>query len=306
MVRFSFAILLVGWLLSPASVPVAAQSAPVAEARERVARGEALFERGDYDAALVEFEAAYERIGEHPSRYLILYNIGQCHERRFRYDVALRYYRRYLDEGGRDDEGSAGVEENIAALEGLLAHVTISTRAPHAEAFVDGRLAGEAPGEIRVPAGMHTISVRAEGYVPAEQAIEVPAAGRLELRLEPTLIAERYRGISPAFALSAAGLAIASLAIGVGFGMSALDARAGIDERLRDGVDRWSVTSDDVAHVHDLAVTADVLYGATAVFALTGVVLGVVADWSFGVEDAPSASAHLSLGPGSLSLAGSF
>lgn len=62
------------------------------EADERVEEGERLFAQGDYDGAVAQFERAYELVGAHPQRYLILYNIGQAHERRFRYDLAMRYY----------------------------------------------------------------------------------------------------------------------------------------------------------------------------------------------------------------------
>jgi tetratricopeptide (TPR) repeat protein len=277
----------------------------VVDARARVARGEALFERGDYDAALAEFEAAYEAIGEHPSRFLVLYNIGQCHERRFRYDVALDYYRRYLDQGGRAEAGHEEVEANVRALETLLSTLEVSTSAPAAQAFVDGRLAGPVPGEVRVPAGLHVLSVRAEGFVPAERSLQVPAAGRLQVTLEPTRLSDEYHGISPVFSLVVAGLAVGALGVGIGYGLAAIDQRAQLDAALADPVGRWDVTIDPgLAAIRERALVADILYGSAGVLGLTALVLGVVSDWRFGADARDEVS--VAIGPGSLHVQGAF
>ncbi|MFO0715090.1 MAG: tetratricopeptide repeat protein [Sandaracinus sp.] len=289
------------------------------DARRRVTRGEALFERGDFDAALAEFERAYEEIGEHPSRFLVLYNIAQCHERRFRYDVALSYYRRYLDEGGRTEEGHAEVEANVGTLEELLSTVSVSTSAPHASTFVDGRRVGEAPGDVRVPAGLHVLSVRADGYVPAEQELEVPAAGTLALALEPTRLSDTYYGISPLYSLGFAALGLGALGAGIGFGVGALEERRALDASIAADPMAWSDASRTSIQVHadsirSQAMIADVLYGTAGVLGLTAIVLGVLGDWSFGARAADEArqrSAHgvsvsLRLGPGALAIGGSF
>src|SRR5262245_49727578 len=91
----------------------------VVEAREHIQRGTELLEDENYDAALSEFERAYQLVGEHPARYLILFNIARAHEHRFRYDLALRYYHRYLDEGAEHAERRDDVEAAIHRLEGL-------------------------------------------------------------------------------------------------------------------------------------------------------------------------------------------
>jgi len=298
--------LLFALVLLVAAPAIAQDAANVVEARQRVTRGEALFERGDFDAALAEFEAAYEAIGEHPSRFLVLYNIGQCHERRFRYDVALTYYQRYLDEGGSEMEGHEAVEASVIALGDLLSRVMIHTSAPGAEAFVDGRSVGAVPGEVLVPAGFHALSVRASGYVPAERSFEVPAAGHLDITLEPTRLSDEYRGVSPIFSIAFGGVAIAALGVGIGLGVAALDQRASIDRQLADPVARWSVTDASFDGIRTLALTADILYAGAAVFGLTAVVLGAMGDWSFGAPRDSEARLELSLGPGSIGLRGAF
>lgn len=269
------------------------QPAHVVEARERVARGEALYERGDFDSALAEFDAAYEVIGEHPSRFLVLYNIGQCHERRFRYDVARTFYQRYLDEGGREYEGHAEVEATLAELEQLLSRVTVQTSAQDAALFVDGRRLGEVPGTVLVPAGVHVLSVRAPGYVPAEQSLAVPAAGELELTLDPTRLSEEFRGISPAYSLTFAGLALAAAGVGVGFGISARNRREAIDDQLADPLGRWEVTNASFDEIRDETLIADVLFASAGVAAVTALILGILGDWSFGGDDGEAVSVRM-------------
>ncbi len=294
-----------------------AQDAPhVEEARQRVTRGEALFERGDFDAALAEFEAAYEGIGEHPSRFLILYNIGHCHERRFRYDVALTYYQRYLDEGGRGEEGHEAVEANVRTLGELLSTLHVETSAASAEVFVDGRPVGAAPGDVRVPAGLHVISVRADGYVPAERELEIPAAGQLSLSLQPTRLSDSYYGISPALSLGFAGGALAALGVGIAFGLEARDERARLDVELREGEGLWSAERQERAMarletIRSQSLVADILFGSAGVLGLTAVVLGVLGDWSFGARSeaearARTGSVSVRLGPSSLGITGTF
>jgi tetratricopeptide (TPR) repeat protein len=273
---------------SPVAASPDATPAHVVEARQRIARGEALFERGDFDSALAEFDAAYEVIGEHPSRFLVLYNIGQCHELRFRYDVARTFYQRYLDEGGREHEGYAEVETTLRELGELLSRVTVRTSAENAALFVDGRRLAEVPGAVMVPAGVHVLSVRAPGYVAAEQSLAVPAAGELELTLDPTRLSEEFRGISPAYSLTFVGIALVATGVGIGFGVNARNRRDTIDTQLADPLARWDVTDASFNEVRDLTLTADVLFASAGVAALTALILGILGDWSFGRDDTAS------------------
>jgi tetratricopeptide (TPR) repeat protein len=268
-----------------------AQRAPphVQEARARVARGEALFERGDYDAALTEFEAAYERIGEHPNRYLILYNIGQCQERRFRYDLALEYYRRYLAEGGSSAEDASAVNESIAELESLLATVRIGVNAPNATVSVDEREVGTAPGVVRIPAGLHVIEVRAPGYVPARREIQIAAGGDEQISLTLEQLSEEYEGLSPAFFFAIGGASVAALVTGIVLGLVAVSDRNDVEARLDDPIRRWQVEQSELDSISTLSLTADIFFGTAALFAVGAVVVALLTDWS-GDEDEEVAS----------------
>jgi tetratricopeptide (TPR) repeat protein len=82
-----------------------------AEARQFFERGEALFRRGRYDAALTAFTAAYNyvRIPE------IAYNLAMTSERLGRIEDAILFYRDYL-RLRRNSPDRASIEEHIREL----------------------------------------------------------------------------------------------------------------------------------------------------------------------------------------------
>ena len=137
--------------------------------------------------------------------------------------------------------------------------------------------------------------------------MEIPAAGRIEVTLEPTRLSAEYRGISPLFAITFGGVAVLALGVGVAFGIAAVDQRAAIDAQLADPVARWSVTEASFGGVRTLAVAADVLFASAAVFGLTALVLGVMGDWSFSApHGSESAWARPIFGPTSAGIEGAF
>ena len=77
----------------------------VEQAKQHFRQGVAFAESGNCDGAVVEFEAAYKMI----PRPNALYNIAQCQERLFRYDLAVQYYERYLREAPPEAEDRAAV-----------------------------------------------------------------------------------------------------------------------------------------------------------------------------------------------------
>lgn len=277
----------------------------VVEARERVQRGEALFEQGNFDAALVEFQEAYEVIGDHPNRFLVLYNVAQCHERSFRYDQALRYYQRYLDEGGDQGDGRETVLQSIQTLERLLATVQVEVNIAEAEIWVDGRSVGTAPGTVSIPGGVHIVELRAEGHLPVQREVQLPAGGEETLTFTLERLAERFSGLHPAYFIASAGMTVVSLVVGVGFGVAAFQAHNDVDQRLGDERDRWNVTQDDIDRIDHLAVTADVFFGLTAAFAVSTVILGVFTRWRNEDEvDGPRLRAMIA--PSALAISASF
>jgi tetratricopeptide (TPR) repeat protein len=87
-VRLTLAIV----LLAQAARAEPVAGADVARAREQFRLGRDHYERGEFDAAAHDFEAAY---GLQPQP-LLLYNLGQSARRGGHPDKAVEYYRRYL------------------------------------------------------------------------------------------------------------------------------------------------------------------------------------------------------------------
>lgn len=251
----------------------AAQDAPPSEADRHVSQGEALFEAANYDAALAEFEAAYELLEGTADRYFLLWNIGQCHERLFRYDRALEYYQRYLDEGGPEAEDRATVEATMRALDGLLGEVTIDVNVDGAEVAVDGHVVDTAPGTIRLAGGIHSIEVRAAGH--ASEVREVQIAARQTLHIEITLhIISDYQGVDPWLFWSSGALAVASALVGGGLGIAALVDSSNVARLVPD-----LRSQEDRDRIASLALGADILYGTAGVFATTALVLAFLTNW---------------------------
>lgn len=276
---------------SPPAAPAdEAVAENVREARERVTRGEELFEQGNFDAALVEFQQAYDVIGDHPNRYLVLYNIGQCHERSFRYDLALRFYRQYLEEGGDGADGRQEVEDALARLEGLLATVRIEVNLDRATVWVDEREVGTAPGSVRIPGGGHTIELRAEGHLPSQREVSVPAGGELDVAFELEPLPEEFQGLHRAYFWTSASLALGSLVAAVAFGIDAFQAHNDVDRRLEDEEAQWEVTQGEIDEIGDRALAADILFGAAALFTIGAIVFALLTDWDGEPNQSPQVS----------------
>lgn len=244
-----------------------------AAAREHLDQGQAFFDAANYDAALVEFEAAHDVMDGMSDRYLLLYNVGQCYERTFRYTRALEFYRRYLAEGGPDAQDHGEVEATIRTLEGLLGTVTVSVNVGHAEVWVDGLPVGEAPGDVLVTGGVHTFELRAAGFVPTAREVQVPARGHASIDVTMGEVST-FEGIDPALFASTAAIAGLTLVAGVVLGSVALADSSEVTGRVVD-----FRTAGDRSRIDAEAAAADVLYAVGGGLAVVSVVFAVVTDW---------------------------
>jgi hypothetical protein len=170
-----------------ASPPPAPSTADVERAKERFQKGVTLFKERSFDAALAEFQKAYELAPD----YRLLYNLAQIQMERHDYVNALARFRDYLRYGGSQltAERRGEVEREITGLLGLVAELSVSVDPQGAELFVDGVRAGTLPmsqPEL-INAGVRTIQVRKVGYAPHQQTITVAGGEtqRLEVTLQP-------------------------------------------------------------------------------------------------------------------------
>ncbi len=154
----------------------------VEEARGRFQRGVELYKEGSFDAALAEFNKAYELA----PNYRVLYNMAQVQSERHDYVAALKLLEKYLDEGGNDiaAERREQVTKEIGTLKGRVAPLNVSTELEGAELLVDGVVVGTTPlkEEVLVSAGVRQIQLKKEGYETGSQTLTV--AGGEEVKVE--------------------------------------------------------------------------------------------------------------------------
>jgi|GEM_PF-1262629 len=294
-----------------------------AEAKQRVLRGESLFDEGNYDAALAEFERAHQTMEGHPSRFLVLFNIGQCYEKLYRYDGAIDAYRGYLASGGESAEDAPTVRAKMDLLATLLGRLEIDVLTtdkkpvPEYELWVDGRFIGKNKTQALLPGGNHEVEIRASGFEYKKLPLQLPATAARALRFELEPLAEEYRGLRPALFWTTTALAIGTAVTGGIFGTLALGERNSLEdqkalgppESLRAGC--GNVPCDDQnKRIENLATTADIFFVASGVFTVTAVVLGFMTDFSGQPEKKtatrPTFDVHASPGGGRLTLEGAF
>jgi tetratricopeptide (TPR) repeat protein len=235
-------------------------------------QGEVTFDSKNYEASLAEFERAYAILKGHPKQCETLKNIGLCHERLFRYDRALDYYRRYLAECGAAAKERDKIEQKLDVLNDLLGTLKVAANVS-SEVWVDNVLIGKAPGDLLVSGGRHTVELRAVGYESEQREISIPGGSIQHLAFTLNEISE-YKGISPVFFGSAAGLAVISAGIGTWFGVQALSQKSDAEGRVQKL--NTAGTEDDI---DSSALTADVFFATAGVFALGAGILYLFTDW---------------------------
>lgn len=172
-----------GALLALAPAPARGQDAR-SEARARFAHAVDLFDEGQLDAALAEFERAYQLV----PNAAVLYDVAQVHAALGHAVEAVDVFERYLREGGdgisaeRRDE----VERELARQRARIARVTVDVPVPGAIVALDDADVGPAPldAPLRVSAGEHVISARAPGYEPARRRVRVLGGTEPVVRVE--------------------------------------------------------------------------------------------------------------------------
>ena len=262
----------------------------MAQARVRFEEATQLFERGDYESALAEFEAAHTILEGHPRRYSMLYNMGLCQEQLFRYDEALVSYRGYLDGGGANDEHAGAARQAIANLEPRLATLQIASNVA-AEVWVDDRRVGDAPGTVSVTGGRHIVELRAQGYTPSQQDVQLAARTQQALTFQ---LDQAFAGIHPTVVITTGALTLATAGIGAAFGGIALADQGTIDARLASAEprERFQVTQASLDAVQTNALVADVMFVTAGVLGIATVVLLFVTDWGNSSSEAEEQTAR--------------
>jgi hypothetical protein len=291
------------------SCPVFAAENPMEQAMTHFESGLQLYQEGSLEAALVEFERAYELA---PS-YKILYNEGRVHRALNHYAEALKAFDRYLREGGgeidpaRRDE----VKREIEMLRGRVASIKVSTSVPEVEIAIDDVSVGSSPlaqGVIVNP-GVRRVTANKRGYYPVTKSVRVVGSDAIVVSLDmvsmgishaaaPTDDAPRNRAIVSWVATGVlAGGAIAT-------GVLAVNANSDLEDvKSRLAADPAELESK-AKKLRTMTIVSDSLFAATAIAGGIAIYFTVKAyqkDGAAGVE--PKAQAgSVSLRPQSSAL----
>jgi hypothetical protein len=284
------------------------KSPKVDEGRTHFVRGVDLYREGDFRAALIEFQRAYELA---PS-FRILYNIGQANLELLDYPAALRAFERYLADGGAEvpQDKRAEVEGQVAKLQNRVARVRVESNVDGAEVTVDDLVVGTTPlaQEVLVGIGRHRIAVVHPKHGSAQRVVDVGGGDRptVSIPLDVTPLAPPPPPRTTSTTSSRSGVVwggvvvTSSLAVATGiFGYLAYDAR----HRYENDAAAGPLASSDLdgyeRRIRRYSITTDVLAGVTLVAGGATLYLALT-------RPKTGADVGVSIGPGSIQVGGRF
>jgi hypothetical protein len=189
----------------PAPKPAAPPSAAAkAEASERFQRGLSLFEAGNLNAALVEFERAYEVV-PHPS---VLFNIGLVNVALERPAEAERALETLVAAPGTlSTDRLIKAKDTLAEVKKRIGQIELTTIAG-AQIELDGVVVGTTPlkAPLRVATGTHVLGALAPGHAPLRKSVSVTSGQTSTITLEPPVIEGRLAHLALRTGLPGASL----------------------------------------------------------------------------------------------------
>jgi tetratricopeptide (TPR) repeat protein len=217
-----------------------------AQAKRLFESGERNYQRGEYQKALADYQAAVSLL-PHPA---ILFNIAQCHRQLMQPVFALKAYQHYLEEWRRQRPSKTipfeeEVQEHIAKLSRIVelaprvdirtGSVLLDGRPRPAGIFVDEVQIErrELPATLELAPGAHRVRIVVEGFDPWERDV----VSRLGESQVERVVLSRGRSIGWLVAgISTAVLAAASLVVGIAYNVKA--------RGLVDGSSEWSAAAN--------------------------------------------------------------
>lgn len=299
------------------SAPMLVQAQTTADkqkAADHFGRGKELYEEGDYQGALVEFERAYELA----PNYRVLYNIGQVKYQLQDYPGAMSALEQYLREGGAEiaADRRTQVLSDVERLRSRVAYLRIEVNEAGATVSVDDRQVGVSPlpKAVAVSAGRRKISASADGAAPVVKFVDLAGGDSSDVSLEilrttsptptPTPTPPPGGGDNTGGTVPWAAWGITG-GFGVGalvFGLLALDA-ANDFEDVKAGETTKAELEADRKRVLGFAIATDVFLGAAVITAAISIYLTVDGASSSGE---PSSEVGVRVTPTGIALEGTF
>jgi hypothetical protein len=125
--------------------------------------GRVLFEDGDFAAALIKFQSAYDASKD----ARLLWNIAACEKALRHYARVLKLLGRYVQEGGEllTDQDRADADSVVTAVQPLVSKLSVTSVPSGAEVLVDDESLGNTPVDGRlIDIGNRRIVLRLSGF----------------------------------------------------------------------------------------------------------------------------------------------
>ncbi len=248
-------------------------------AKEHYTKGKALYETGDFEAALKEFEASNAAMA-HP---VVMKSIAECKAGLGDLIGAVATLEEARE--ASPEEKKAAINERILELRGNIVALNITSE-PEAEIFLNGMSTGQTtPAEFELNPGDYEVALTVDGYVPITKTVTLESGATTDVAVkfasEGVLIATPEPAppeeeSEPAAAVEEdneklpkgfwvctviAGLGVLS---GTGFGVGALNAQKDFDD-------------DPTQNKADIgkrkALISDVSFGVAAAAAVAGTII---------------------------------
>jgi len=241
------------------------------QAREHFARGQTAYNQGDYEAAIREWNSAYEL----DARPRIQFNLAQAYERLGRLTEALTALDNYIEAADPNDAQQADARSRRGAIRQRLDRTGVRiTGAPDGALItIDDQDWGRAPrpDTIRLEPGSHRVRIKLDGYSDFTAVVSVPAGQEVEVAVEMSEATAPVAGPAGATESSSGGSILPYVVIGAGgalFVGGLLIGTAAVGQ-AKDAPSKDSTEADDA---RSLAAVADL----TMVVGLVGAGVGVV------------------------------
>jgi hypothetical protein len=169
--------------LAPGAACAQPTPAQVADGRTHFNRGVALFDQGNHDGALIEFQRAWE-LSQRPS---VLFNIAATCQALHRYADAIEAIERFLaSRGATDVRQRRHAQRTLNELRGLVAFVRITTEPADATLTLDGHTQ-PANGELVIGPGTHRVEAARSGRNSAAAEFTIASGEHRDVRLTLTV-----------------------------------------------------------------------------------------------------------------------
>lgn len=143
--------------------------------------GRVLFEDGDYAAALIKFQNAYDSTRD-PR---LLWNVAACEKALRHYARVLKLLERYVREGDAllSEQDRADAASVVSAVQPLVSKLSVTSIPPGADVSIDGQPFGVTPVENElIDIGNRRVELRLSGYEDFAQPLAVKGGEALEVR----------------------------------------------------------------------------------------------------------------------------